>query len=111
MYGDVHDIGKNIVKAVVANYGFEVIDLGKDVKSEIIIEKAKQYPNATVGLSALMTTTVKNMEETVKKLSEIGVKTLVGGAVLTEEYARSFGGIYCKDANDTVKKLKAIHNI
>ena len=111
VYGDVHDIGKNIVKAVVSNYGFEVIDLGKDVKSEIIIEKAKQYPNATVGLSALMTTTVKNMEETVKKLSEFGVKTLVGGAVLTEEYAQSFGGIYCKDASDTVKKLKAIYHI
>jgi len=111
VFGDVHDIGKNIVKAVVSNYGFNVIDLGKDVESERIIETAKKYPNCCVGLSALMTTTVKNMEIVVKKLNELGIKCLVGGAVLTKEYADTFGGIYCKDANDTVKRLKEIYKI
>ena len=111
VFGDVHDIGKNIVKAVVSNYGFNVIDLGKDVESERIIETAKKHPNCSVGLSALMTTTVKNMEIVVKKLNELGIKCLVGGAVLTKEYADTFGGIYCKDANDTVKRLKEIYKI
>jgi len=108
---DVHDIGKNIVKAVVSNYGFEVVDLGKDVGLEEVIRVVKNKPNCVVGLSALMTTTVVNMEKITKELTKMNVKTICGGAVLTREYCESFGGIYAKDANEAVKILKNIFNI
>ena len=106
---DVHDIGKNIVKAVVSNYGYNVIDLGKNVSMQEILDKAKKYKNCVVGLSALMTTTVKNMEETVKVLIKENIPVICGGAVLTKEYCESFGGIYAKDANDAVRILKDLY--
>lgn len=108
--GDIHDIGKNIVKAVVSNYGYKVIDLGRDVDYQVVLNAVeKNYP-CVLGLSALMTTTAQNMAETIsmvrEKFPEIPV--LVGGAVITPEYAESIGGVYCKDANATVKALKEI---
>lgn len=91
--GDVHDIGKNIVKVLLENYGYRVLDLGKDVPVETIVNTAKETGAKVVGLSALMTTTVGAMEETIKELRQQGVKTnvVVGGAVLTQEYADSIG--------------------
>ena len=87
--GDIHDIGKNIVKVLLDNYGYDVVDLGKDVDPEIIVSTAKEQNIRLVGLSALMTTTVPAMEETIKQLRAAGldVKVVVGGAVLTQEYA------------------------
>ena len=104
--GDIHDIGKNIVKVILENYGFEVIDLGKDVPIEVVVEKAKQNNIKLVGLSALMTTTVKSMEETIKALrkNNINCKVFVGGAVLNEEYAKMIkADYYAKDAQEAVK--------
>ncbi|MBR5419559.1 MAG: homocysteine S-methyltransferase family protein [Lachnospiraceae bacterium] len=104
--GDIHDIGKNIVKVLLENYGFEVIDLGKDVPPETIVETAKREGIKLVGLSALMTTTVPAMEETIKQLNaELpDCKTVVGGAVMTPEYAKMIhADRYCKDAMDTVR--------
>ncbi|WP_278427452.1 homocysteine S-methyltransferase family protein [Clostridium cochlearium] len=104
--GDIHDIGKNIVKVILENYGFEVIDLGKDVPVEVVVEKAKQNNIKLVGLSALMTTTVKSMEETIKALrkNNINCKVFVGGAVLNEEYAKMIkADYYAKDAQEAVK--------
>ncbi|MDD2371051.1 MAG: homocysteine S-methyltransferase family protein [Firmicutes bacterium] len=103
--GDIHDIGKNIVKVLMENYGFEVYDLGKDVSPEKIIEVAKAKQVDLIGLSALMTTTVKSMEETIIKLRENGVTVpvMVGGAVLTVEYAGMIGAdYYGKDAKEAV---------
>ncbi len=103
--GDIHDIGKNIVKVLMENYGFEVYDLGKDVSPEKIIEAAKAKQVDLIGLSALMTTTVKSMEETIIKLRESGVTVpvMVGGAVLTVEYAGMIGAdYYGKDAKEAV---------
>ena len=103
--GDVHDIGKNIVKTLLENYCFEVIDLGYDVAPEVIASCAKQEEALIVGLSALMTTTVPAMEETIKLLrKEVpSVKVMVGGAVLTREYAEAIGADgYCKDAMGSV---------
>lgn len=103
--GDIHDIGKNIVKVLMENYGFEVIDLGKDVSPEKIIATAKDEKVDLIGLSALMTTTVKSMEETIIKLRESGVTVpvMVGGAVLTVEYAGMIGAdYYGKDAKEAV---------
>lgn len=103
--GDIHDIGKNIVKVLMENYGFEVIDLGKDVSPEKIIATAKDEKVDLIGLSALMTTTVKSMEETIIKLRENGitVPVMVGGAVLTVEYAGMIGAdYYGKDAKEAV---------
>ena len=103
--GDIHDIGKNIVKVLLENYGFEVIDLGKDVPSEVIAEAAVREDVNLVGLSALMTTTVGGMEETIKVLRNIkpGCKIMVGGAVLTQEYADMIGAdFYGKDAMQAV---------
>lgn len=108
--GDIHDIGKNIVKAVVSNYGFKVVDLGRDVDYKTVLEAVeKNYPCA-LGLSALMTTTAQNMAETISLVKEKypDIPVLVGGAVITPEYAASIDGIYCKDANATVKALKEI---
>ena len=104
--GDIHDIGKNIVKVMLENYGYEVIDLGKDVPPELIVETAVKEDIKLVGLSALMTTTVVNMEETIKQLkaAKPDCKTVVGGAVLTQEYADMIGADhYASDAMATVR--------
>jgi 5-methyltetrahydrofolate--homocysteine methyltransferase len=90
--GDVHDIGKNIVKVLMENYGYRVFDLGKDVPVETVVAAAKEHGAKVVGLSALMTTTVAAMEETIIALrKEVDCKVVVGGAVLTEEYAEKIG--------------------
>ena len=104
--GDIHDIGKNIVKTLLENYGFTVIDLGKDVAPERVLEAAKKEKADIVGLSALMTTTTEAMAETVRLLNEElpQVKTVVGGAVLTKEFAEKIGATYyAKDAMETVR--------
>lgn len=104
--GDIHDIGKNIVKVLLENYGFDVIDLGKDVAPEAVLEAVRSSGARIVGLSALMTTTVEAMKDTVELLKKEapGVKTLVGGAVLTPEYAEMIGATaYGKDAMDAVR--------
>jgi 5-methyltetrahydrofolate--homocysteine methyltransferase len=103
--GDIHDIGKNIVKVLLANYGFDVIDLGKDVKCETVLEEAIKNNVKLVGLSALMTTTVPNMEKTIKLLHEnTDAKVFVGGAVLTKDYAKMINADwYAKDAMESVR--------
>lgn len=103
--GDIHDIGKNIVKVLLENYGFDVIDLGKDVKCEKVLEAAIKENVKLVGLSALMTTTVPNMEKTIKLLHEnTDAKTFVGGAVLTKDYAKMIhADWYAKDAMESVR--------
>lgn len=104
--GDIHDIGKNIVNVLLENYGYEVIDLGKDVKPETIVEAAISENVKFVGLSALMTTTVPSMEKTIKMLREKdkNIAVMVGGAVLTPEYAEMIGAdFYAKDAMTTVR--------
>lgn len=109
--GDIHDIGKNIVKLILENYGFDVIDLGKDVPPETIVEAAVKDNVPLVGLSALMTTTVPAMEETIKQLRDKApwVKVCVGGAVLTQEYADMIGAdFYGKDAMATVRYAMSV---
>ncbi|MCC5912424.1 MAG: homocysteine S-methyltransferase family protein [Clostridiaceae bacterium] len=104
--GDVHDIGKNIVKILLENYGFDVIDMGKDVGIDEIVKKVMEENIHLIGLSALMTTTVKNMEETIKVLKEKhpSCKVMVGGAVLTKETTKRIGAdYYAKDAREGVK--------
>ena len=104
--GDIHDIGKNIVKTLLENYGFDVIDLGKDVDPEQILKTVQEHQIKLVGLSALMTTTVVNMADTIKLLREnnIHCKIMVGGAVLTQEYADMIGAdFYSKDAMGSVR--------
>ncbi len=104
--GDIHDIGKNIVKVLLENYGFHVIDLGKDVSPESVVEAAKENQVKLVGLSALMTTTVANMEITIKMLKEEmpECRVMVGGAVLTQTYADMIGAdFYSKDAMGSVR--------
>lgn len=106
VHGDIHDIGKNIVKLIMENYGFEVLDLGKDVPEDRVVEETLKFGAPIVGLSALMTTTVPAMEETIRQLREKapGVKVIVGGAVLTQEYADSIGAdFYGKDAMASVR--------
>lgn len=103
--GDIHDIGKNIVRVLLENYGFDVIDLGRDVPAETVVETVIREQVPLVGLSALMTTTVPSMAETIRQLREKapGTKVMVGGAVLTEEYAVSIGAdAYCRDAMASV---------
>ena len=103
--GDIHDIGKNIVKVLLENYGYEVFDLGKDVPPEVIVETLKANDIHLCGLSALMTTTVVSMEDTIKAIKAAGldVKVFVGGAVLTQEYADMIGADkYTKDALESV---------
>lgn len=103
--GDIHDIGKNIVKVLLENYSYEVLDLGKDVAPDRIVEETLKYQVPLVGLSALMTTTVPAMEETIAKLRKEApwAKVMVGGAVLTETYAASIGAdAYCRDAMASV---------
>ncbi|APU60559.1 homocysteine S-methyltransferase family protein [Clostridium botulinum] len=107
--GDIHDIGKNIVKVILENYGFDIIDLGKDVEAEKIVEEVKKNNIKLVGLSALMTTTVNSMKETIKilKESDIDCKVFVGGAVLNEEYAEMINAdYYAKDAKEAVDIAK-----
>ena len=109
--GDIHDIGKNIVKVLLENYGYEVLDLGKDTDIQLIVDTAKREKIQLVGLSALMTTTVVNMEATIHALREAGLdcKVAVGGAVLNGEYAKTIGAdFYCKDAMDTVRAANGI---
>jgi len=109
--GDIHDIGKNIVCTLLENHGFEVIDLGKNVPAARIIAEAKAHDVDAVGLSALMTTTMSEMENVVRQLKAAGVKTftMVGGAVLTQEYATEIGAdLYAKDAMEAVARIKAI---
>ena len=109
--GDIHDIGKNIVKVMLENYGYDVLDLGKDVSPETIAEAAKQNQIRLVGLSALMTTTVVSMEETIRLLRKEcpDTKIIVGGAVLTQEYADKIGAdAYGKDAMATVRYADSI---
>ena len=104
--GDIHDIGKNLVALMLKNYGYRVVDLGKDVPKEKIIEAAKEYHAAIIALSALMTTTMKQMEKVIEYARAQGVtaKIIVGGAVITEEYAKEIGADgYSKDAADAVK--------
>lgn len=103
--GDIHDIGKNIVKVLLENYGYDVYDLGKDVPTEKVVETVKKENITLVGLSALMTTTVKNMELTIEALKKQcpDCKVMVGGAVLTESYAQMIGAdFYAKDARESV---------
>lgn len=107
--GDIHDIGKNIVKTILENYGYEIFDLGKDVSPEAICEAVKENDIKVVGLSALMTTTLPAMEETVRKLHELSpeIKVWIGGAVVTEEYAEKIGAdYYAKDARASVDIAK-----
>ena len=107
--GDVHDIGKNIVKVILENYGFEVIDLGRDVPVETVVETVREKDVHLVGLSALMTTTLKSMEETIAALhaAKLDCKVMVGGAVLTPEYAGKIGADwYAKDAKQSADIAK-----
>ncbi len=109
--GDIHDIGKNIVKVLLENYGYDVIDLGKDVPPETIVDTAMERNIRLVGLSALMTTTVVSMEETIKLLHEKkpDTKIMVGGAVLTKDYAESIGAdCYGKDAMASVRYAESV---
>ena len=109
--GDIHDIGKNIAKMLLENYGFDVIDLGKDVDIEEIVKNVKLYDIKLVGLSALMTTTVKNMDETIKALRREApdCKVMVGGAVLNPEYARMIeADFYAADGQEGVKIAKSV---
>lgn len=104
--GDIHDIGKNIVKMLLENYGYRVYDLGRDVDPQAVLDAVRQHDIPLVGLSALMTTTVTNMEETIALLRREapGVRVFVGGAVLTPEYARQIGAdFYAKDAAESAR--------
>lgn len=110
--GDIHDIGKNIVKLLLENYGFDVHDLGKDVPPEVIVDEVVRIHAPIVGLSALMTTTVPSMEETILLLRKKApwAKVVVGGAVMTADYAASIGADqYAKDAMDTVRYAEQIN--
>lgn len=114
VHGDIHDIGKNIVKVLLENYGFEVIDLGKDVPPERVVRSVVEENAPVCGLSALMTTTVPAMEETIKQLraSAPWCRVVVGGAVLNEEYANLIGADkYAADAMETVRYAEAIDEI
>lgn len=113
VHGDIHDIGKNIVKLLLENYGFAVVDLGKDVLPETVVEAVVERHAPLVGLSALMTTTVPAMEETIRQLRVHApwCKIVVGGAVLTQEYADRIGADkYAKDAMETVRYAQAVMN-
>ncbi len=110
--GDVHDIGKNIVKVLLENYGYMVIDLGKDVDPTKVVEAVRQHNVKLVGLSALMTTTLGSMEDTIKLIRENfdDVKVVVGGAVLTADYAKKIDAdFYAKDAKETVDIAKRVY--
>ena len=109
--GDIHDIGKNIVKLLLENYGFEVVDLGRDVPPAQVVQAVVEHHAPVAGLSALMTTTVPAMEETIRQLrvSAPWCKVVVGGAVLTPEYAEKIGAdAYGKDAMAAVRYAQSI---
>jgi 5-methyltetrahydrofolate--homocysteine methyltransferase len=109
--GDIHDIGKNIVCTLLENHGFEVFDIGKNVSAATIISKAKELAVHAVGLSALMTTTMTEMDNVIRKLKAAGVKTftMVGGAVVTQEYADRIGAdLYARDAMEAVARIKEV---
>lgn len=109
--GDIHDIGKNIVKTLLENYGFKVYDMGRDVPARVIVDKAKEVGAEVVGLSALMTTTVASMKDTIELLREEypSCRTLVGGAVLNREYAEMIGATkYAKDAMESVRYCEEV---
>lgn len=110
--GDIHDIGKNIVKVLLENYGYDVIDLGRDVEPQLVVDTAIAQDVRLVGLSALMTTTLKSMEATIDLLhkNNVNCKIVVGGAVLTPEYAEKIGAdFYARDAKATVDVAKQIY--
>ena len=112
--GDVHDIGKNIVRVILENYGFEVLDLGRDVPPEKVVEAVRESGARLVGLSALMTTTLKSMAETIEALhkAKLDCKIMVGGAVLTESYAMQIGADwYAKDAKRSADIAKAFYGV
>ena len=117
--GDIHDIGKNIVKVLLDNYGYTVVDLGKDVDPQLIVDTAVEQDIKMIGLSALMTTTLKSMEDTIRLIRErkelqnpdgtSKCVIFVGGAVLTEDYAMKIGAdYYCKDAKESVDTAKKV---
>ena len=109
--GDVHDIGKNIVKVVLENYGYQVFDLGKDVPVETVVETAIKEQVRLIGLSALMTTTLKSMEETIQALHESGheCKIMVGGAVVSADYAKQIhADYYARDAKESADIAKEV---
>ena len=117
--GDIHDIGKNIVKTLLDNYGYTVVDLGKDVDPQLIVDTAVEQNITMVGLSALMTTTLKSMEETIRLIraskelqnpdGSSKVTVFVGGAVLTKDYAMKIGAdYYCRDAKESVDTAKLV---
>lgn len=109
--GDIHDIGKNIVKVILENYGYDIIDLGRDVPVEDVVQAAQTQNVKLVGLSALMTTTLKSMEDTIQALKAANptIQTMVGGAVLTPDYAKTIGAdYYCKDAMKSVEAARKV---
>ena len=111
VHGDIHDIGKNIVKLLLENYGFDVIDLGKDVPPQAVVDAVVSHHAPLAGLSALMTTTVPAMEETIRLLRQAApyCKIIVGGAVLTRDYADRIGAdMYAKDAMEAVRYAEEI---
>ena len=110
--GDIHDIGKNIIKLILENYGFSVTDLGKDVSPEDILSEVLRLDAKIVGLSALMTTTLPAMEETVRLIRESApsCRIMVGGAVLNEEYAAQIGAdFYGRDAMEAVRFAEEVN--
>lgn len=108
--GDIHDIGKNIVVLMLRNHGFQVIDLGKDVSTKVIVDTACEARPDLIGLSALMTSTMTNMEKIIIRVRETGLscRFIIGGAVVTEEYARSIGAAYAKDGVEAVRVAEAL---
>jgi len=109
--GDIHDIGKNIVCTLLENHGFEVVDLGKNVPAERIIAAAREQGVDAVGLSALMTTTMAEMEHVIARLKEAGIRTftMVGGAVVTQDYADRIGAdLYARDAMEAVARIRQL---
>jgi len=108
--GDIHDIGKNIVALLLRNNGFSVEDLGKDVPADVIVDAARRLGADIVALSALMTTTMASMEETVRVLRGAGISSevLVGGAVVTEGFASSIGARYAKDGVEAVREAERV---
>ena len=109
--GDIHDIGKNIVRTIMENFGYDMIDLGKDVPPEAVVEAVKKDDIKLVGLSALMTTTLKSMETTIEAIKKESpdCKVMVGGAVLTESYAKKIGAdFYSKDAMQSVEAARKV---
>lgn len=111
--GDIHDIGKNIVKVILENYGYDILDLGKDVPIDKVVKEATENNIKLVGLSALMTTTIVSMEETIVALKKAGFKgkIFVGGAVVTADYSEKMGAdFYAKDAKESVEIAKKVFN-